>query len=279
VDGNLPTDFSFTGQVGHELTGLIYYNARWYDPYLTRWLQPDTIVPGPSNPQALNRYSYVLNDPIKYTDPSGHYYCTGGELDAAACYAWVERMLLGLEKSGATGADLAKRFRERDAALMATIHPGFQFDFTSLVSGGMVIGNTLSLNTRYASGSLDSQGLGLVGHELTHLVKQDKYRNTTRGEAEAYATQGQILLDLGEKPWEIPDKALKLDLSSAEDLAEFKEDLVSWALTVDVKSAAIYWITPTGDPSNHHDRQGPTPHSRITTPVTPVTPRPRQTPQ
>lgn len=40
--------------------------------YLNRWIQPDTIVPEPGNPQSLNRYSYVLNNPLRYTDSSGH---------------------------------------------------------------------------------------------------------------------------------------------------------------------------------------------------------------
>ena len=66
----------FTGQY-HESSlpggeGLSYYNARWYDPKLGRFLSADTVVPGPNNPQAFNRYSYVLNNPLKYTDPTGH---------------------------------------------------------------------------------------------------------------------------------------------------------------------------------------------------------------
>ena len=41
-------------------------------PELRRFIQPDTIVPQPGNPQALNRYSYCLNNPVRYTDPSGY---------------------------------------------------------------------------------------------------------------------------------------------------------------------------------------------------------------
>jgi hypothetical protein len=41
-------------------------------PYINRFLSPDTIVPGAGNPQAFNRYSYTLNNPLRYTDPSGH---------------------------------------------------------------------------------------------------------------------------------------------------------------------------------------------------------------
>jgi hypothetical protein len=41
--------------------------------YLNRWLSPDTIVPDLANPQSLNRYSYVNNRPLNFTDPTGHF--------------------------------------------------------------------------------------------------------------------------------------------------------------------------------------------------------------
>ncbi|MRS04609.1 RHS repeat-associated core domain-containing protein, partial [bacterium] len=53
--------------------GLYYYVARWYDPALGRFIQADSIVPGAGNPQAWDRYAYVQNNPILYTDPSGYY--------------------------------------------------------------------------------------------------------------------------------------------------------------------------------------------------------------
>jgi hypothetical protein len=50
---------------------LYNYDARLYDPVIGRFISPDSIVPAPFNPQSLNRYSYVLNNPLMYTDPSG----------------------------------------------------------------------------------------------------------------------------------------------------------------------------------------------------------------
>ncbi|WP_236075439.1 RHS repeat-associated core domain-containing protein, partial [Mariprofundus sp. EBB-1] len=48
-------------------------NARLYDPVLGRFISADTVVPDAGNMQAFNRYSYVDNNPLKYTDPSGHF--------------------------------------------------------------------------------------------------------------------------------------------------------------------------------------------------------------
>jgi RHS repeat-associated protein len=70
--GTMLTDKLYTGQ--REMTGLgiYHYQARFYSPKLGRFLSADTIVPGYANPQAFNRYSYVLNNPVKLTDPTGH---------------------------------------------------------------------------------------------------------------------------------------------------------------------------------------------------------------
>ena len=62
----------FTGQVFDSESGLYYYNARYYDPELGRFIQPDSIIPDLGNPQSYNRYSYVMNNPLRYNDPSGH---------------------------------------------------------------------------------------------------------------------------------------------------------------------------------------------------------------
>lgn len=68
-------DYKFTDQELDDETGLYYYGARYYDPALMHFISADTIKPNTENPQTLNRYSYALNNPLKFNDPSGHYTC------------------------------------------------------------------------------------------------------------------------------------------------------------------------------------------------------------
>ena len=49
-----------------------YHSPRSNDPYLNRFIQPDSIVPDAGNPQSWNRYTYVGNNPISLSDPTGH---------------------------------------------------------------------------------------------------------------------------------------------------------------------------------------------------------------
>ncbi|MCL5998530.1 MAG: hypothetical protein M1546_21115 [Chloroflexi bacterium] len=72
---SLPTDRTFTGQRSEKASfagSLMDYGARFYSPLLGRFLSADSLVPQPGDPQSLNRYSYVLGNPLKYTDPTGH---------------------------------------------------------------------------------------------------------------------------------------------------------------------------------------------------------------
>jgi RHS repeat-associated protein len=85
--GGQITTFRFTGQRWDPGTGLYFYGARWYDSSLGRFIQADTIVPQPGNPQSLNRYAYVLNNPLRYTDPTGHAW---REDDSGGSWRWWE---------------------------------------------------------------------------------------------------------------------------------------------------------------------------------------------
>jgi RHS repeat-associated protein len=69
--GNLQTDRTFTGQKA-DGTGLLYYNARYYDPQLGTFLSPDTVVPDAGTVIDYNRFLYARGNPLRYNDPSGH---------------------------------------------------------------------------------------------------------------------------------------------------------------------------------------------------------------
>lgn len=73
------TDQGFTGHRHNDDIELIYMNARFYVPEIGSFASADTIVPDPMNPQSFNRYGYAYNNPIKYTDPSGHCSITYGD--------------------------------------------------------------------------------------------------------------------------------------------------------------------------------------------------------
>ncbi|MBC7710691.1 MAG: RHS repeat-associated core domain-containing protein [Rhizobacter sp.] len=62
------------GFTGHEHVaelGIIHMNGRLYDPVIGRFLQADPIIQAPHNAQSHNRYSYVMNNPLSMSDPSG----------------------------------------------------------------------------------------------------------------------------------------------------------------------------------------------------------------
>ena len=71
ASGDLKTDHTFTGQKS-DATGLMYYNARYYDPALGTFVAPDSLIPNPGMVTHYNRFLYARGNPLKYADTSGH---------------------------------------------------------------------------------------------------------------------------------------------------------------------------------------------------------------
>ncbi|MFL5800699.1 MAG: polymorphic toxin-type HINT domain-containing protein [Roseiflexaceae bacterium] len=110
------TSLDFTGQRRDD-TGLLYYHARFYDPLLGRFLSSDSKSPNLNNPQDLNHYSYVLNNPVRFNDPSGRcipfigdcrpIWETGGGLNVHDFQQYSAGVVEGMGSLGAAVASLA----------------------------------------------------------------------------------------------------------------------------------------------------------------------------
>ncbi|MEJ2419768.1 MAG: RHS repeat-associated core domain-containing protein, partial [Exilibacterium sp.] len=170
-------DHSFTtkGFTGHEMldeVGLIHMNGRIYDPRLGRFLQADTIIQFPDNTQSYNRYSYVLNNPVRYTDPSGHFIpvIVGVIAAAAGAEAVTVGLLVGfsafaqtIAQGGSFGQALLSGIISGVSAGAFTALGGVNFADTAL---GQVLGETVTEVLAYgAVGGITSvlQG-GKFGH-------------------------------------------------------------------------------------------------------------------
>ncbi len=71
-DPQTESDYGFTGHEHLDAFKLINMNGRMYDPVIARFLSPDPVLQFPHYTQGLNPYSYTLNNPLRFTDPSGY---------------------------------------------------------------------------------------------------------------------------------------------------------------------------------------------------------------
>ncbi|HET7864584.1 MAG TPA: RHS repeat-associated core domain-containing protein [Burkholderiaceae bacterium] len=86
-DANLDPAHGDRGFTGHEHLdelALVHMNGRIYDPLIGRFLSGDPVIQSPEDLQNYNRYTYVLNNPLRYTDPSGN--CIDG-ISTGICVA------------------------------------------------------------------------------------------------------------------------------------------------------------------------------------------------
>jgi RHS repeat-associated protein len=134
--GTEQTTYTYTGQYSYVSDfGLQFYNARWYDSSLGRFAQADTIVP--SGVQGLDRYAYVGNNPVRYTDPTGHRCEPGDNEPGGYCYGTTIAESLG--QYGIKAGGLTKE-KQKEALIAADNFGeyyyqeyGSQYGFTSSI--------------------------------------------------------------------------------------------------------------------------------------------------
>jgi hypothetical protein len=143
----------------------MYYRARYYAHYLNRWLSPDTIVPDPQNPQSLNRYSYVNNRPLNFTDPTGH--CSQNRDRDSECWEQHDKAVAALGNAYANDGSLAGWSTSQLRSLLAWLGRGVVFAGNPWTGGSL--GNARNALDRVmnALGSKTLAALGLSSGSLT----------------------------------------------------------------------------------------------------------------
>lgn len=89
VSEKVENPFRYASEYWDDVTQLLYLRARWYDPSVARFIGEDTYQGQTNNPMSLNLYSYAYNNPLKYSDPSGHSPETDLYKIAVKQYPWL----------------------------------------------------------------------------------------------------------------------------------------------------------------------------------------------
>jgi len=149
-------EYRYTGKERDDFTGLYYYGARYYAPWLGRWMSAD-----PSGPQdGLNLYEYVSSNPIGYIDPDGNEKKEPGSFKKAWDFS------LGFLKA-------AGKFANENATMMLESHPlSPMFDPKAVWDRNMNLYQ--HLYNEYRIGGEGKDGLFYVGKQLLPLSTAKK---------------------------------------------------------------------------------------------------------
>jgi hypothetical protein len=85
--------------------------CKLYSPYINHFIQPDTIIPNPANPQSLNRYGYVKNNPVRFNDPTGRIEACDKD-DWACQFHWDVPIILPKKDNNNSGKDKNDDFEQ-----------------------------------------------------------------------------------------------------------------------------------------------------------------------
>jgi RHS repeat-associated protein len=183
----------FAGQELDEETGLIYQGARYYDPSIGRSLSADSIIPeNGNNAQAFNRYAYVENNPVTYTDPTGHWSwkgfwrATGNVLASTGKFLFVVAVVVAIIAiSVMTGGAVAAALGLAAGGFWAAVVGGAVSGF--LISGALALRNGASFSDAMVA-AFQGAIVGAIGGGVGQYVQG--IGGVTKGLGEAVATGG-----------------------------------------------------------------------------------------
>ena len=196
--GSEPTLFLGRGYTGHEHLpwfGLVNMNARLYDPAVGRFLSPDPNIQAPDMTQNYNRYSYVLNNPLRYTDPTGEdYHSTNDPEEIKRLIEWLnsrDRTVTGPLNwiafdfgSGwnhMSDADLLGKYRDFSGRYVFNDATNkFLYSYVSRGKGEWVVnGMFLNVNDLAAWDFIYDLASGCFSNDLSSYIKDGNYYRWT----------------------------------------------------------------------------------------------------
>ncbi|MBN1007895.1 RHS repeat-associated core domain-containing protein, partial [Amphritea pacifica] len=139
------TNRGFTGHEHLDDVGLIHMNGRVYDAALGRFLSADPNVQAPYATQNLNRYSYAMNNPLKYTDPSGFFF---------------KKLFRSIKKAVSNAVKFVKKYWRQIVSIVIMVYlPGYIPEAWGPVVTGAITGGAAGF---VSTGSLKGAVMGAV---------------------------------------------------------------------------------------------------------------------
>jgi RHS repeat-associated protein len=184
--------------------GLYFYNARFYDPYLARFTQPDTLVPGAGNPQAFDRFTYGLNNPILHNDPTGH--CVDG-VSTFLCAALIGGDVGFIFSYGSQAIENYNSDMSLSEAL--NINNMDKGELIVATVGGLVAGGTMGLAAPALAGALSSE---VAAYMLAGAIS-----NTAGGAAESITDAAINQSQDGSSSWGLDNAGINEFVTDAQD--------------------------------------------------------------
>ncbi len=176
--------YKFTGKERDSESGLDYFGARYHGSNLGRFMTPDPVGGDLSAPQSLNRYAYVANNPLRYTDPTGMYMCKDSEkCDSDADKAFEEARQAALKSKDSNVVRAASAYGDptKDNGVSVKFgDPGKGHDgITSHDLGVGPDGELRAQETVTIREGLSGSGLvAAVGHEGSHVADAQEFVST-----------------------------------------------------------------------------------------------------
>ncbi|WP_241969901.1 RHS repeat-associated core domain-containing protein [Pseudidiomarina taiwanensis] len=202
IGGTPVTQRGFTDHEHLDDAQLIHMNGRVYDYNLGRFLSVDPFIQAPGNSQSLNPYSYIMNNPLAGTDPSGYLSCSA-EQTVGEC---------GLEAGGTAdivdsdGNSLGTATLSEDGETLTTSgNNGVNATITGKVSNGVVF--TLELQNK--------QDIGSQSHAAQGAVKLNLYSGSEAGDGTGEPDPETISDDVSMRQ-DLTPKSNKLQLKNGE---------------------------------------------------------------